>query len=493
MSRKREGDGNGGSQSQSVPFSSTQFDELKDRGLIEKVPSPSMRQKDYHQINAGDKFRSRAGLLEVKAVTKGIAHLANRKGETFMFKVSDLAKVKSERKSISFTIGTNHGEVLLSGQDTRQNLLWQSAKEIFKRNGFVPAEPNESLWHKQDASFEAEEFALEGEFFSEGFGVYIEPVGGLTKMFHIFTKVGEQVEAQGKEHIEEDIKKFDEILETVEQLKKKDEKELKKEGSNEKKIVEYNGRQWEVNKENLDGTFEVVPLGDPDPYIITITKDQLTALSAKKIESKKTLVFDFDGTITQGSSFPEMDPPNKEIVDIINEAYDLGFEILIFSCRTSTDMNDAEFAKEQAEEIKQYLDANNIKYHDVVQSNKPLALAYIDDKAINVDDVDRIRSFIKTASKKVIAHYYLVIDSQFYLPKMILDLTPDVINAFDTEKIKSIFDQFQQIFKYLREFKDTEFVIEGESGDWENAYEYIWNQLLAAGKDVPKINIGDMQ
>lgn len=426
MSRKLEGEGGCGSQSPSVPFSSNHWKELKERGLIQSEPSSSMRQKGYHQINAGDRFQSQAGLLKVKAITGSIAHLANRKGETFMLRVSELMKVKADRKSISFTIGTNHGEVLISGQDTRDRLLWESAKEIFRRNGFVPAEANESLWQKQDTNIENETSTIESEFSTEGFGVYAESNGGLTKMFYVFMKVGETVDASKKEastvpnwdQLDPKFKRFlrspdgfpqtdwKDVWSTVEQneyetlLKKfeffnnmSDDVE-----ASEEKTIEYNGQTWVINKENPNGTLEISLLGDPDPYIITVTKDQIKALGSVDTK-KKTIVFDFDGTITKQNTFPEIAEPNTFIVQLMAEAKELGFEVIIHSCRTSTELNDPATADDQLRQMKEYLEVNGIPYDSIYTSNKPIAILYVDDKGCNVLDQDMIRQVIHTAKR----------------------------------------------------------------------------------------------
>lgn len=92
-------EGDGGANSTSVaPQSESHWNELKDRGLITSVPSPSMRQTDYHQINAGDKFKSEVGELEVISITGDIAHLRNKMAQVFLFKVAHLKQVKASKK-----------------------------------------------------------------------------------------------------------------------------------------------------------------------------------------------------------------------------------------------------------------------------------------------------------------------------------------------------------------------------------------------------------
>jgi len=226
--KRIEGEGEGGQSSQAVPFSEDHFKELKERGLTESTPSPSMRQTDYHQVHVGDRFNSRVGSLKVKRITGSIVHLANEQGEHFMFSESELKAIKAERRSVSFFLNTNHGEVFISSEDNRDKELWNSMKEIFKRNGFTPAEANEKTWQKQDTNIEDEEPKLKADIESEGYTTFIDSAGALAKMFHVYFDAATAAKrtAVDDEHIKDDIKKFDEIIDTVQQLKEKDEKEL---------------------------------------------------------------------------------------------------------------------------------------------------------------------------------------------------------------------------------------------------------------------------
>lgn len=223
--KRIEGEGEGGQSSQSVPFSEDHFKELKDRGLTKSTPSPSMRQTDYHQINASDVFHSKIGSLKVKRITGSVVHLGNDKGEHFMFSIAELRAIKAQRRSVSFTLGVNHGQVMISSEDDRDKELWRSMTEIFKKNGYTPAS-NDTMFTKLDTNIEDEEPKLKADIESEGYSTFIESDGGLGRTFHVYFDP-HVVEGVSDEHIEDDIEKFDEILDTVKYLKNKDEKELK--------------------------------------------------------------------------------------------------------------------------------------------------------------------------------------------------------------------------------------------------------------------------
>jgi len=320
--KRIEGEGGEGQSSQSVPYSSEHWKELKDRGLTTSTPSPSMRQTDYKQVNAGDKFTSLiAGELTVASVTGEITHVADKKGQTFMVSTARLKELKAKRRSVSFNIGVNHGMVMISSEDDRDSDLWRSMCEIFKRNGYTP-DSGYTMFQKLDTNIEDETAKLIAEFEKEGYKVHQDSSGGLNSTFYIY---------------------FD-------------------------------------------------------------SEDAERAASKRKIvavmkEKTKTLVFDFDGTITSENTFPEIADPNEEIVAYMEEAKQLGFEIIIHSCRTSSELNDQSTAAEQLKAMTDYLALHDIPYDEICTSDKPLAVAYIDDKGCNVLDAQRLRSIIHTSKR----------------------------------------------------------------------------------------------
>jgi len=113
-----------------------------------------------------------------------------------------------------------------------------------------------------------------------------------------------------------------------------------------------------------------------------------------KAKSNQNICFDFDGVINsyksgwQGATIIS-DPPVEGVKEAIDEFKKAGYNIVICSSRAKT------IGGKQA--IVEYLKKYHI-YYDRVDSDKPPAIAYIDDRAIqfngNVNDlVDDFNSF----------------------------------------------------------------------------------------------------
>lgn len=104
------------------------------------------------------------------------------------------------------------------------------------------------------------------------------------------------------------------------------------------------------------------------------------------MKKKKTVAIDFDGTIVE-HMFPEIGAIKQNVVDKIKKWYAEGHTIIIWTCRTD----------QYAEEAKKFLDDNEIPYHYFNENptnpfgdrcRKILADVYLDDRALNVDDLD---------------------------------------------------------------------------------------------------------
>lgn len=104
------------------------------------------------------------------------------------------------------------------------------------------------------------------------------------------------------------------------------------------------------------------------------------------MKKKRTIAVDFDGTIVE-HKFPEIGTIKGNVVDRIREWYEQGHTICIWTCRT----------EKYAEEAQQFLYDNNIPYHFFNENpncsfddncRKILANIYLDDRALNVDDLD---------------------------------------------------------------------------------------------------------
>jgi histidinol phosphatase-like enzyme len=97
-----------------------------------------------------------------------------------------------------------------------------------------------------------------------------------------------------------------------------------------------------------------------------------------------TYCFDIDGTICEQvpyGSYPNYDTESyPEVVDAINQLYDKGNKVIMFTARgTTTGINWREFTEYQ-------LNKWGVKYHEL-QFGKPEADYFIDDRGLNVLEV----------------------------------------------------------------------------------------------------------
>ena len=109
----------------------------------------------------------------------------------------------------------------------------------------------------------------------------------------------------------------------------------------------------------------------------------------KKV-NKKVVVFDFDGTIAGHEHHPEIGEPIKKTIEKMRLLHKDGFAIIISSCRFSKKLNNAKQVKENMKEVKEWLDEHDVPYDELWPDAKPLGLVYVDDRGINVDDVEKI-------------------------------------------------------------------------------------------------------
>ena len=105
------------------------------------------------------------------------------------------------------------------------------------------------------------------------------------------------------------------------------------------------------------------------------------------IFDKETYVFDLDGTLCSQETEYNLAKPLTERIKKVNELYDAGFRIIIYTARGMNRFNgDTEecYRNFYALTSKQ-LEKWNVKYHQLLLG-KPAAIHYIDDKAINDKD-----------------------------------------------------------------------------------------------------------
>lgn len=92
----------------------------------------------------------------------------------------------------------------------------------------------------------------------------------------------------------------------------------------------------------------------------------------------KLIAVDMDGVLCYGEFWGEKDvEPNTEIIQFVNGLYMKGAHIIIYTAR-----NPKWFIQTQT-----WLDRHNVMYHGIAMMKKIGADVYIDDKALNLEDV----------------------------------------------------------------------------------------------------------
>lgn len=115
------------------------------------------------------------------------------------------------------------------------------------------------------------------------------------------------------------------------------------------------------------------------------------------LTASRSIVWDFDGTITPDGGYSEdIPPPRPEIVALMRRAHDLGLKNVIASCRWSVhELNDAAGAERNMVAAQAYLEEWGIPYDELRM--KPLGEVYVDDKACHANDLAGIESAIAKA------------------------------------------------------------------------------------------------
>ena len=94
------------------------------------------------------------------------------------------------------------------------------------------------------------------------------------------------------------------------------------------------------------------------------------------------LCIDLDGTICE-FKYPGMGKLNSGVKEAFKEMKEMGFDIWIYTSRTALELNPHPIdRKVEVENIENFLKENDIPYDRVLNVDKPIAFAYIDDKGI---------------------------------------------------------------------------------------------------------------
>ena len=107
---------------------------------------------------------------------------------------------------------------------------------------------------------------------------------------------------------------------------------------------------------------------------------------------EKTLAIDFDGTICKEQSFKDGEiwqEPNEGAVEVITKLKSQGWKIIVFTCRARPQWDNYPAGIDQ---VSNWLIKHNIPF-DEITSNKPIARAYIDDRAIRFTNWQDIKNY----------------------------------------------------------------------------------------------------
>ena len=105
-------------------------------------------------------------------------------------------------------------------------------------------------------------------------------------------------------------------------------------------------------------------------------KDKLQAILAKP--AGKLFAIDLDGTLCEGEFWGEGEPiPKQDVIDQLWGWYRQGAHVIIYTARQPIYYPDTHA----------WLIKHQVPFHGIVMQMKPGADIYIDDKALNLEDV----------------------------------------------------------------------------------------------------------
>ena len=110
----------------------------------------------------------------------------------------------------------------------------------------------------------------------------------------------------------------------------------------------------------------------------------------------KVIIVDFDDTLILHDDSKEVDKgmPNKKLIEILNKLYYNHYIIKIYTSRGHYSASSREDAdKKYRERIEKWLSDNGVKYHEL-SFQKPLAIYYIDDKALRPNEIDKLEELL---------------------------------------------------------------------------------------------------
>jgi hypothetical protein len=98
------------------------------------------------------------------------------------------------------------------------------------------------------------------------------------------------------------------------------------------------------------------------------------------MKGKSTIVVEFDGVICE-NKFPDVGEPIAGVREVLSTLKKAGFHITIHSRRTSSYYKNF-LISNQFQWIADYMEYYKLDYDDIWIPDKPIAVAYVDNKAV---------------------------------------------------------------------------------------------------------------
>lgn len=121
----------------------------------------------------------------------------------------------------------------------------------------------------------------------------------------------------------------------------------------------------------------------------------IEAAAKKETNPAKVVVFDFDGTIAEAEKYPIIGKPITKTIQKMRDLSKKGYTIIISSCRFSDLSYTTKQLHHEIDEVKKWLKENDVPYDEIWKHDKPMAAVYVDDRAVNVNELDKIEDQIK--------------------------------------------------------------------------------------------------
>lgn len=100
--------------------------------------------------------------------------------------------------------------------------------------------------------------------------------------------------------------------------------------------------------------------------------------------AKKTIITDFDRTLTIGNPYPHIGPPNKKLINHLIRMINIGWRVVVHTCRINPHIvGGKEEAQWHKKQLRKWLDEHGLKLAKICTSLKPYGVIIWEDKAVN--------------------------------------------------------------------------------------------------------------